>query len=127
MFVRVCRVIIKAVLCYNRSPKLGTPVRIDIYMESGQRGGRSSKQLLERWSVSLVKSGDSLATAMDSLQAGYKKLVILMRAVYTQTRQLPLWALRRGGKLHYEISTAESVTQFDEEMSEFQFGCHHAK
>jgi len=106
----------------SRSPKLGTPVRIDIYMESGPRGARSSKQLLERWSVSLVKSGDSLATATDSLQAGYKKLVILMRAVYTQTRQLPLWSQRRVGKLHYEISTAESVTQFDEEMSEFQFG-----
>ena len=40
-------------------------------------------------------SGDRSTTALDSLQSGYKKLVILMRAVYTQTRQLPLWAQRR--------------------------------
>jgi len=107
----------------SRSPKLDTPVRIDIYTESSPR---SPRQLLERWSISVVRSGDSGRVMLDSLQAGYKKLVILLRAVYTQTRQLPLWSRRRGAlagtSLHYEISVAESVTSFDEHMSEFQFG-----
>ena len=49
-------------------------------------------------------SGDSGRVMLDSLQAGYKKLVILLRAVYTQTRQLPLWSRRRY-KMQVGIST----------------------
>lgn len=39
---------------HGRSPKLDTPVRIDIYMDS-TRSARSPRQLLERWSISVVK------------------------------------------------------------------------
>lgn len=107
--------------------RLDTPIRIDIYTDIPDK---PKKLLLERWSISLVQSTSVDASMVDSLQAGYKKLVILLRAVYTQTRQLPLWAARQKSKdevqnLQYDISAVESVTHCEGDMTEFQFGSQY--
>lgn len=117
----------------NRSVRLDTPIRIDIYTdlpETAAEEGRPNRLLLERWSISLVQSTSVDSSMVDSLQAGYKKLVILLRAVYTQTRQLPLWAAKQKAQceapnLKYDISVVESVTHCEGDMAEFKFGSQY--
>eukprot|EP00658_Telonema_sp_P-2_P050765 TRINITY_DN3879_c0_g1_i3.p1 TRINITY_DN3879_c0_g1~~TRINITY_DN3879_c0_g1_i3.p1 ORF type:complete len:570 (+),score=120.18 TRINITY_DN3879_c0_g1_i3:66-1712(+) len=116
----------------DRTAKLETPIRIDIYKEAPPKANdtRLSRVLLERWSMSLVQSSRSDSSMIDSLQAGYKKLVILLRSVYMQSRQLPVWGMRQasqefGQQLKYDISVVESVTSAEPGMAEFQFGSQH--
>lgn len=113
----------------DRSVKLHTPIRIDIYVDLPAQGDSQPVRLvLERWSISLVQSSAGDSSMVDSLQAGYKKLVILLRSVYTQTRQLPLWMTRYNKEppdLKYEISVVESVTRCEGDMAEFQFGSQY--
>ena len=172
-----------------RSPRLDTPVRIDIFMESDRRSARSPRQLMERWSVSLVKrcrgtlqqlrvtltslylfrfvqrwwlcdcvrlpaiwlqeTSDSYASSVHANQTastvGSAKVHVALSAndvpCTMQQDDVRPFAFLRNAKLHYEISTAEvtelcasccctrvdpflsqSVTHFDEQMTEFQFG-----
>eukprot|EP00656_Telonema_subtile_P053229 TRINITY_DN7649_c0_g1_i3.p1 TRINITY_DN7649_c0_g1~~TRINITY_DN7649_c0_g1_i3.p1 ORF type:complete len:154 (+),score=13.48 TRINITY_DN7649_c0_g1_i3:98-559(+) len=60
----------------DRSVKLDTPIRIDIFVETPgpNADSKPTKVVLERWSISLVQSAAD--SNMDSLQAGYKLSLI---------------------------------------------------
>ena len=50
-----CSSIALIVLALTRSPKLDTPIRIDIYMDDSEPGGKPSRVLVERWSIRVVQ------------------------------------------------------------------------